>query len=225
MIKNLQKYEDLGSFFIEDPAKDLKQSKKVVTTWVSRSLKGYNLVGKKPSSDLVKLNDRYVLGFKKNKYVSDITVLSNEPGNCAFLCITFRVLGGEENQVLISNYEDIENDYCEIKVSSEEIYLDLHKAVKTIQHSCKEWTTLFLQCYSDESSTYYKYSVNGVTGSFSGPASDLFITDNIAVGSRLDDSYFLNGQVAALEFYQVQNSSEIPEYLQRIVIKNQTIVS
>ena len=87
-----------------------------MTTWVSRSLKGYNLVGKKPSSDLVKLNDRYVLGFKKNKYVSDMTVLSNEPGNCAFLCITFRVLGGEENQVLISNYEDSENDYCEIKV-------------------------------------------------------------------------------------------------------------
>ena len=69
MIKNLQKYEDHGSFFIENPSTDLKQSGKMVTTWVTRSLDGSNLVGKKPSSDLVKLDDRYVLGFKKNRYI------------------------------------------------------------------------------------------------------------------------------------------------------------
>jgi hypothetical protein len=126
---------------------------------------------------------------------------------------------------LISNYEDEKHDYCEIRVSSKEIYLDLHKAVKTIEHPCKEWTTLFVECNSDSTTTYFKYNVNGVTGSFTGPSTKLFLTGSIALGSRYDDTYFLNGQVSALEFYEVQNSSEIPEYLRRIVIKNQTITS
>ena len=66
-ISNLQKYDENGSFFIQDPSKDLKMSGKEVKTWISRSVKGWNLVADIAISELVKLSKRYVLGFKKNR--------------------------------------------------------------------------------------------------------------------------------------------------------------
>ena len=182
------------------------------------------VVADKPSCDLVKLNDRYALGFKKNRYVSaDMPVLETFPGMSGFLCVTFK-MSGEGEQVLISNYEDdINNDYCEIRVAATEIILHLHSDDEIVQHSCKDWTTLFIECNSDETTTYFKYDVNGTTGSFTRPSSKLFITESVALGSRYDDTHFLNGQVSALELYQIDQPSEVPEPLKKIVIKNQRI--
>ena len=223
-IANLQKYDEDGSFFIVDPSKDLERSGKEVKKWISRSVKGWNLIAEKASSDLVKLSDRYVLGFKKNRYVisDDMMVLKTFPGCSAFLCITFKIFG-EGDQVLISNYqEDNLDDYCEIKVTATEIILHLHSDDEIIQRSCKDWTTLFVECNSDSTTTYFKYNVNGVTGSFSRPCSRI-VEGCIAMGSRYDDSHFLNGQVSALEFYEVNHPSEVPDELKNIVIKNQRV--
>ena len=66
VLVNLQKYDENGCFCIMDPSKDLERSGKEVKTWISRSIKGWNLVAAKASSDLVKVKDRYALGFKKN---------------------------------------------------------------------------------------------------------------------------------------------------------------
>ena len=221
-ISNLQKYDENGSFFIQDPSQDLKMSGKEVRTWVSRSVKGWNLVADMASSDLVKLSKRYALGFKKNRYVSDdMVVLETFPGRSAFICVTFKVFGDDE-QVLMSNYEEdsSNNDYCEIRITPTDIILHLHSDDEIIQHSCKDWTTLFVECNSDSTTTYFKYDVNGVTGSFSRPCSEM-MTESVALGSRYDNTHFLHGQVSALEFYQINQPSEIPVELKDIVIKNQ----
>lgn len=225
ILENLQTYDECGCFVIKDPEKDLELSKKVVKKWISRSVIGWNLVAEKPSSDLVKLNDRYALGFKKNRYVStNMPVLETFSGMSAFLCVTFK-MSGEGEQVLISNYEeDINNDYCEIRVTATEIILHLHSDDEIVQHSCKHWTTLFIECNSDDTTTYFKYDVNGVTGSYTRPSMKMFLTESVALGSRYDDTHFLSGQVSALEFYQTNQPSEVPEELKKIVIKNQRIV-
>ena len=224
VLESLRKNDEIGSFFITDPSKDLEQSGKVVKQWVSRSNKGLNLVADIPSSDLVKLPDRYVLGFKKNRYASkDIFWLENEPGTNAFICITFKVFGDEE-KVLISNFHKGEDNYCEVRVSATEIRLHLHNVDEIIQHSCKEWTTLYLECNSDDTTTYYKYDVNGKTGSFTGTPDELFFTGSLAMGSRPDDTFFLNGQVSALEIYEGTQPSEVPKPLKDIIIKHQRIV-
>ena len=224
VLANLQKYDESGSFLITDPAKDLELSKNVVKKWISRSVIGWNLVADKPSSDLIKLNDRYVLGFKKNRYVStDMPVLETFSGMSGFLCVTFK-MSGEGEQVLLSNYEeDINNDYCEIRVAATEIILHLHSDDEIVQHSCKHWTTVFIECNSDETTTYFKYDVNGVTGSYTRPSMKMFLTESVALGSRYDDTHFLSGQVSALEFYQTNQPSEVPEALKKIVIENQRI--
>ena len=151
ILKNLQENEEHGCFLIKDPTKDLTMNKKEVKTWVSRTAEKFNLVGEKPSTDLIKLKDRYVLGFKKNQYVSkDMTFMDTEEGSSGFLCVTFKVFG-EGEQALLSNYSNSTiEDYCEIRVTSNEIILHIHSEDEIIQHSCKDWTTLFVGYNSDE---------------------------------------------------------------------------
>ena len=78
-------------------------------------------------------------------------------------------MNSDDEQVLMSNYEEdsSNNDYCEIRITPSDIILHLHSDDEIIQHSCKDWTTLFVECNSDTTTTYFKYDVNGVTGSFS----------------------------------------------------------
>ena len=149
-------------------------------------------------------------------------VLETFRGHSAFLCITFKVFG-DDDQVLISNYEeDNDNDYCEIRITATDIILHLHSDDEILQHSCKDWTTLFVECNSDSTTTYFKYDVNGVTGAFSRPCAQSW-AESIALGSRYDDTHFLHGQVSALEIYQVNQPLEIPIPLKRIVINNQKV--
>ena len=224
VLSNLQKYDENGSFFINDPTKDLARSGQEVKKWISRSVRGLNLVAEKPSSDLVKLSDRYALGFEKNRYVSkDLSVLTTLRGCSGFICVTFK-MAGEGEQVLISNYEeDSDNDYCEIRVTATEIILHIHSDDEIIQHSCKDWTTLYVECNTDDTTTYFKYDVNGRSGSYTRPSTEIFISESIALGSRYDDTHFLNGQVAALEIYESDQPSETPEALKKIVIENQRV--
>ena len=223
-IVNLQKYDEIGGFFIENTSKDLEVSGREVKKWISRRVDGYHLVAKKASSDLVKIgySGRYALGFKKNRYESrEISVMDPFPGSSSFLCITFKMMG-EGEQVLLSNFVGDEDDYCEIRLTNTEIILHLHGDDEIIQHPCKDWTTLFVECNSDGTTAYFKYDVNGQTGLFTRPCTEMDAS-GIALGSRYDDTYFFNGGVLALEFYQIDQPSEVPEELKRIVIKNQRI--
>ena len=222
VLTNLQKYDEDGSFHIDDPSKDLEVSGKEVKKWLSKSVQGWHLVAEKPSSDLVKLGDHYVLGFRKNRYVcDDLSIISTFDGTSSFFCVTFR-MSGEGEQVLLSNYQGgTIGDYCEIRVSATEIILHLHSDDEIIQHSCKDWTTLFVEHNSDGTTKYFKYDVNGMTGSFTRDRKKYLEVSSVSLGSRYDDTYFLNGEVSALEFYMANQPSEFPEELKNIVINNQ----
>ena len=225
ILANLQTYDERGCFFIQDIEKDLVRKKKEITTWVSRSRPGLNLDADKPSSDIEELEDRYVINFKEARYsTDDLTLFKNPAQTYGFLCTTFRV-NTDEDQVLMSDYQkEFEKyGYCEIRVTANEIVIHADAVIEIIQHSCKSWTTLFIEYNTDDEETHYTYDVNGITGSFISPARD-DIRGGFALGSRWDDTHFLNGQIASLEMYWTMGTSAtFPEPVKRAVIKNQNI--
>ena len=226
ILTNLQTYDERGCFFVQNIEKDLVRKDKKITTWVSRSLPGLNLDADKPSSDIEELKDRYVINFKEARYSTDeLTLFKNLAQVYGFLCVTFRV-NTDEDQVLMSDYQKrtaAENGYCEIRVAANEIVIHAHTVTEIIQHSCKSWTTLFIEYNTDDEDTHYTYNVNGIIGSFIAPVRDE-TWEGFALGSRWDGTYFLNGQIASLEMYWTMGTSAtFPEPVKRAVIKNQNI--
>ena len=222
ILKNLQTHDERGCFFIQNLESDLDRKGKRIQKWISRSLPGLNLIADIPSSEIEQLEDRYVLNFQKTRYSSEeLAILPNFPNMYGFFCITFRVTTDDE-QVVISDYQERQDGYCEIRVTANEIILHLHHTTEIIQHSCKNWTTLFIEYNTDEKVAHYRFNVNGVTGSFVGKTSR-DIHAGFALGSRWDDSYFLNGQMASLEMYWIPSSASLPEPVKEVIIKNQNI--
>ena len=224
LIGNLQSYDEKCCFIIRNPEKDLLRKGSEIKEWISRSHFNLNLVAEKASSDIEQiLENRYVINFKKNRYTSNLlTLIENTPQTYGFLCVTFRVTA-DKDQVVLSNYQEHHERYCEIKVTVNEIYIHAHTATEIIQHPSKEWTTLFIEHNSDDKITHYRYDVNGQTGSFTAPVSDM-VHCGFALGSRWNNTYFLDGQIAALEIYSISNSASLPESVKKVVIKNQSIV-
>ena len=174
ILKNLQTHNERCCFFVQNLNKDLIRKGKEITTWVSWSLPGLNLNADKPSSVMEELEDRYVINFKKARYSSeDLMLFANPPQMYGFLCVTFRV-NSNDDQVVLSNYKkQLEKDgCCEIRVTTKEIVLHAHKVTEIIQHSCKTWTTLFIEYNTDNQTTHYRYDANGITGSFVAPVRD-----------------------------------------------------
>ena len=224
VLANLQKYDERGSYFVQDPDKDLHHKAKPgqITKWCSRSSTGGGLDAERPCNSLVKLNGYYALEFKQNSYTaSEGVLMQSEPGLGGFICITFR-MAGEGEQVLVSDYDSSKDEYCEIRVTETEVILHLQSHDEMIQHSCRDWTTVFVEYNSDETTIYFRYNVNGTTGSFTRPShKPIFWYSVFTMGSRSDQTHYLTGAIAALEIYQSKQPSEVPEELQEIVIKNQ----
>ena len=108
-------------------------------------------------------------------------------------------------------------------MTANDIVIHAHTVTEIIQHSYKSWTTLFIEYNTDDKDTHYRYDVNGITGSFISPVR-YDIWGGFALGSRWDDTYFLNGQIASLELYWTKGTSAtFPEPVKRVLIKNQNI--
>ena len=222
ILKNLQEHEETDTYFIRDPKVDLhyKGDPGDITRWLSRSSGGGWMDADRPSKGLTKLNDYYALDFMKTRYtVDDGYLMHTRPGTGGFICITFR-MSGEGEQVLVTDHADDRNDYCEIRATETDLILHLRGDDEVIQRNCREWTTAYIEYNCDKTMMYFKYNVNGVTGSFTRPIRRGAI-EVYSMGSRTDDTHFLEGSIAALEIYRVDQSSEIPGEWQKIIVKNQ----
>ena len=67
VLKSLERYDDKGCFFIDNPSTDVKrdQKEKTIITWISRALHKNNLLTDSPAKQLSEklINDRYALMF------------------------------------------------------------------------------------------------------------------------------------------------------------------
>ena len=219
LITNMRLYDESGYFSIENADRDLKIKNKHIVAWMNKTGGKGNLVAKAPSPGYAQVKPNcFALMFNNSRYESaTISALPTIKGYCGFLCITFKVEEDGE-QVLISNFNgDEENDYCEILVTGTEIRLHLHSEDEIIQHNCTEWTTLYVSCNSDRSTSFFGYTINNKhVGSFISPSKDLNEI-GIVVGARYDASSPMTGQILAMEFYCTHQPIQFPDDLKKIV--------
>ena len=219
IIDNFQINEERCCFFIK--TKDIERKGKAIQKWLSRSKKG-DLTADIPSSELEELSDRYAIIFEKNRYSSeDLILFQNTALSYGFLCVTYRTQS-EKNQVLVSNYQIHQSNYCEIMIKTNEIIIHIGQHTETIQYSGKGWTTLFIEYNSDDKLTHFRYNINGDVGSFIGIVQEDEMS-GFALGARWDDTYFFHGQISSLEIYKAK-SGNFPETLKDVIIKNQSSV-
>lgn len=221
VVKDIQKYDELGCYFITDADKDLKKKTSKVSEWVTRCEDGANLLVVKDIKNVEKCLNRFALNLANSRLgAEDIDFLANTPGTSGFMCITFNT-SDDDDRVLISNYgKDHSKDYHEVCVSSSNIIITINQHVEIIQHKCHTWTTLFIGYASDAHTTHYHYNVGGVTGSFTGSVNKDPIS-GLSVGARSDDSKPMTGQISCLEIYVRSVPTLLPHSIERVLIQNQ----
>ena len=203
--------------------------------WFSRSYRKLNLIAKKPSKDVIRLPDDeqgYALDFQHSRYTATDIIFMGMPGH-GYVCVTFRTSSDNE-QTLITNYGSANPTYPfnEISVSSMKILIRGEVAGKMtfvpIRHSCREWTTLFIDWITKPDKIHGSYIINNdekSTGTFT---FDMFweCTNAIDVGGRDGNTHFLTGAISALEIYSSlddYSGGGIPRALRNLIIKNQLI--
>ena len=234
ILKNIQQNEETCCFFIAaNPSKDVKRTATDIKEWISRSSKKSNLIAEKPSKSLTELlNGRHALKFKNTRYINeDLLLLQNHPGSYGFICVTFKTSTDEE-QTLLSNFEDDNNQHFhEITITTTTITVTGEEKgitkIVPIQYNCHNWTTFFLEYIVSGGQTQFTYSINNdtkSTGDFTFDSIQEIMT-GFAVGSRYNNTRFLQGEIASIEMYHVKakNNQKKPHSLKDLIIKNQLI--
>jgi hypothetical protein len=234
VLKNLQENEELCCFFIADPNKDIKREGSVIKQWITRSQNKLNLTAERASKSIVQVtSERHALVFQKNRYISDdLLFIPNHSGTYGFVCVTYRTSAGDDAaaQVILSNSEKTEN-FHEIYVTATEIGISGRESGKAkcviIKHPNRNWTTLFLEYTALEHVTKCNYIINNnphLGGAFTFDSYEEMST-GFAVGSRYDNTRFLQGEIASIEMYHGKGNKQIPQAVKDLVIKNQLIES
>ena len=229
ILKNLQQNEEVCCFFVADPTKDIKRKGGSITEWITRSDNKFNLTGERPAKSLTELrNERHALVFKNTRYVSDdIMLLPNHPGTYGFTCVTFRTSSDQE-QALLSNFDPVSSDWHEITVTSTSLgnwgTENGKPKMFPIQHTCRYWTTLFIEYVATRHQTQFTYIINNdpkttETFTFDSNQSEM---NGCAVGSRYNNTRFFQGEIASIEMYHIKGNPP-PQCLKDLVITNQLI--
>ena len=232
VLKNLQENEELCCFFIADPNKDIKREESVIKQWITRSQNKLNLTAERASKSIVQVTtERHALVFQKNRYISDdLLFIPNHSGTYGFVCVTYRT-SGEDAQVILSNIEKEGKYFHEIYVTATEIGISGRENEKPkcviIKHPNRNWTTLFLEYMALDHVTKFNYIINnnpqlGGTFTFDSYGE---MPIGFAVGSRYDNTRFLQGEIASIEMYHGKGNKQIPQAVKDLVIKNQLIES
>ena len=159
-------------------------------------------------------------------------------GGCGFLCVTFCTESVDGDQSLISTYDPdyLEVLYNEISVSASKISIngfnkDRHPVCVSIQHDCRQWSTLYIDWFEENRNTISGSFLvnNNVTSSrtFNFQRDDTR-ANFIDVGCRGEVSNRpFTGRVSALELYrtlgQQRGKSTPPTALKDLIINNQLI--
>tara|TARA_Y100000296_G_scaffold43449_1_gene49917 strand:- start:20 stop:907 length:888 start_codon:yes stop_codon:yes gene_type:complete len=237
VLQGFRENQEACCFLLTNPEKDVKRNGKEVKEWISRSSKKNNAIAIEPSKEINYYPDikRYALEFDHTLYeVDDITISSDKNRSYTCLCVTFRISGGDEEQFIVSNYDDDNPDVNirGISVTSTEIRIWGAKngelSYIPIQHIPREWTTVYVE-WSNFDNNQGTYIINN-TESVLFTCNDLICEEDLLIFGGLlkrgGHRHYLTGEISALEIYTVeQNSDEngLPLSLIKLIIKNQLI--
>ena len=170
-------------------------------------------------------------------YSAELGLLQVDPGNCfGFLCMTFKTISDEKDQVLLSTCQAEQNPYTEISISGVEKKIVITSKIGaphiiSIENDVKQWTTLYVEYRGHESRPIeYKYNVKCgdleiVSGSFLLDFAG-FSQFGFAMGSRFNNTGFLKGEISSLEIYHVGDPSKpFPECLRKLIIDKHVMKS
>ena len=224
VLHTLQVYDEEGCFRVEDLNKDIKKDKGKIVEWLSRSATKHNLASEMTPPELVDvLPSRHALAFQNTRLVNDnMPFLTNDPITVGFICITFKVTSFEE-QVLVSSFDDPDEDFKEIQVSRDTIIIHYGEGEEIIQHMCTEWTTLYIGYHALLHQTLWDYIIDNdprTIGSFTSK-SILGFSPGMAVGSRYDGDYPFKGEISNIEVYHTSGQNSFPDPVKNIVISKQ----
>ena len=91
----------------------------------------------------------------------------------------------------------------------------------TIHHAVHSSTTLFIEYLGAYPQTHGSYIINN-DPKFDSSESK---SSGFSVGSRYDNTRFLQGEIASIEIYHGRGKKQIPQAVKDLVIKNQVIGS
>ena len=231
IIKQLREQEEYCYLLDpDDPEKDLVRRGHEIVQWKCRNGNKPNLTAQLASSTLIETGDGgYAIDFHKNRYhIADGDLIRCDPGY-GYVCVTFRV-EAESESALITNHttRDPLKQFHEISVTANEIniwgYRDGQPARETIQHNCRNWTTLFLDYVvsANIELTYILDNDPKMQGSFAFQHPQACLS-HVYVGGRRDGTRFLTGAIHAIELYHTQAREPIPQSLKQMVIKGQQV--
>ena len=170
-------------------------------------------------------NDAGYLELQKSMFKVFNVCLTNQYSS---ICLTFKVLGDDPDQYIVSNWETKAQGrvFRGVSVSKEEIHI--HGCVNddpfTIKHNTGLWTTLFVE-----------WSLNGGTfdinmgekkGVFDVKEPTLILPSFVYIGGRSDNTRYFNGYLAAVEWCSLIDPSKdvhFPDYLKKLIMKSQYI--
>ena len=231
ILNQLQTHEEfcyiLSSF--EDVTKNEKD---LVTEWLSRNKRHFNYIAEIPGEFLNIQTSKCKLDFKHNRYKNDEQDIFACLYGSGYFCITFKINQGEELQTIVTNHQikpDIFHQFHEISACTNEIRIDGYKDNKPsyiiIQHDCRIWTTIFIEYKITSSELLGSYIINNdpsTQGNFSFQK-PILCKAGIYLGSRHNNTKFLNGAIHAIESYFVPQNENLSPDLQELIIINQMI--
>ena len=241
-LENFQVDSEECCFIIRKGGDDVqKDKKKHVVKWKSKSVSSeldsiirskknaVIAVGSDPCKTISYFPDtRGYLGLQKSMFkVVDVCLTDTY----SFVCITFKVLGDDPDQYIVSNWETKAQSLVSrgVSVSKEEIRIHgcinhTEKDYFTIKHNTKLWTTLFVE-----------WSLNGGTfdinngvkkGVFTVKPPSIFLPSCAYIGGRSDNTHYFDGYLSAVEwcsFPEPNDDAHFPNYLKKLIISSQYI--
>ena len=242
MLTDFQTGSEDGCFLITKGSDDLEIDTGSVKKWKSRSLKStilgvkkrtkrFAVISGEPCKTIKYLPDgRGYLGLQKSKFTMDKVLLTS---SYSFLCITFKVLGDDPDQYIISNWENEGPGrvYRGVSVSKEEIRIhgcvNDDKDYLIIKHDNKIWTTLFIEwTQMDGNRGTYDIDDGEQKGTFIAKPPSHALPYNVYIGGRSDNTHYFNGYLSAVEWCSVlelNDDAHFPDALKRLIIDHQYI--
>ena len=235
ILENFQVDSEECCFIIRKDGDDIQKDKK---RWKSKSVSGefgskirtkktaVISSGGEPCKSIDYFpNGAGYLELQKSMFKVSNVILTNQ---YSCICITFKVLGDDPDQYIVSNWETVARGrvFRGVSVSKEEIRI--HGSANDpflIKHDASLWTTLFVEWSSNGRGTF---DINkGVKkGVFDVKPPSMILPPCVYIGGRSDNTHYFNGYLAAVEWCSFSNPSKhgnFPDYLKKLIMESQYI--
>ena len=236
MLNNFQVDSEEGCFLITKGGKDVEIKDRNIVKWKSRSFVGTfgshmrtrkdAVISGEPCNKIEYLpDDRGFLGLQKSIFTVDNVCLTNA---YSFVCITFKLLGDDPDQYIVSNWESDAQGRVFRGVSASKKEIRIHGCAGkedyiAIKHNTEVWTTLFIE-----------WSLNGGTfninsgeqeGSFAVEPPSIVLPPCVYIGARSDSTHYFDGYISAVEWcsFIEADDDHFPNTLKKLLMKDQYI--